>query len=60
MTTAQLLNSTKENRLYRALKENEGNYIMDSKGGITLKPEYAERKLKAVIAQLKNVKVQAK
>lgn len=60
MTTAQLLHSNRENRLYLALKENKDNYTIDSKGGITLKPEYAEKRLKAIIKQLKHIKVQAK
>ncbi|EGP02569.1 hypothetical protein NM952_11715 [Pasteurella multocida subsp. multocida] len=58
--TAVSLSLTPENRLYRALKENKDNYTIDSKGQVNLKPEYANRKLQVVLANLKDVKVQAR
>lgn len=43
--------------LYRALKENKDNYVMDSKGGVYLKPEYADKKPREILLKLKDIKV---
>ncbi|GJI56933.1 hypothetical protein HEMROJRC1_20450 [Rodentibacter sp. JRC1] len=44
--------------LYRALKENKDNYTMDSKGGVHLKPEYADKKLREILLKLKDIKIE--
>lgn len=58
MTTAQLACLMQEDRLYRALKDNKDNYTINSKGQVTLKPDYVKKELDKVLKKLKDINVQ--